>query len=66
MHDREDGESGVVVNLANVVSVRVSKTDSATTGSTCDSWRLLPHRRHRFDAHRPPPGCAYGPAALKP
>jgi hypothetical protein len=31
-YDREAGESGVVVNLANVVSVRVSKNDSATTG----------------------------------
>jgi hypothetical protein len=31
-YNREAGESGVVVNLANVVSVRVSKTDSATTG----------------------------------
>ncbi|HEX6075013.1 MAG TPA: hypothetical protein VFZ32_07085 [Micromonosporaceae bacterium] len=31
-YDREVSESGVVVNLANVVSVRVSRTDSATTG----------------------------------
>jgi hypothetical protein len=31
-YNRETGENGVVVNLANVVSVRVSKTDSATTG----------------------------------
>jgi hypothetical protein len=31
-YDREAAESGVVVNLANVVSVRVSKKDSATTG----------------------------------
>jgi hypothetical protein len=31
-YDREAGEIGVVINLANVVSVRVSKTDSATTG----------------------------------
>jgi hypothetical protein len=31
-YDREAGENGVIVNLANVVSVRVSKTDSATTG----------------------------------
>jgi hypothetical protein len=31
-YDRETGESGVVINLANVVSVRVSKTDSAATG----------------------------------
>jgi hypothetical protein len=31
-YDREAGEGGVVINLANVVSVRVSKTDSATTG----------------------------------
>jgi hypothetical protein len=31
-YDREAGENGVVINLANVVSVRVSKTDSATTG----------------------------------
>jgi hypothetical protein len=30
--NREAGESGVVVNLANVVSVRVSKTDSDATG----------------------------------
>ena len=31
-YNREDGENGVVINLANVVSVRVSKTDSAATG----------------------------------
>jgi hypothetical protein len=31
-YDREAGENGVVINLANVVSVRISKTDSATTG----------------------------------
>jgi histidinol phosphatase-like PHP family hydrolase len=31
-YNREAGESGVVVNLANVVSVRVSSTDSDTTG----------------------------------
>jgi hypothetical protein len=31
-YNRETGENGVVVNLANVVSVRVSKKDSATTG----------------------------------
>jgi hypothetical protein len=31
-YNREAGENAVVVNLANVVSVRVSKTDSATTG----------------------------------
>jgi hypothetical protein len=31
-YNREADESGVVVNLANVVSVRVSKTDSAATG----------------------------------
>jgi hypothetical protein len=31
-YNREAGENGVVVNLANVVSVRVSKTDSDTTG----------------------------------
>lgn len=31
-YDREAGENGVIVNLANVVSVRVSKKDSATTG----------------------------------
>ena len=30
--NREAGENGVVVNLANVVSVRVSTTDSDTTG----------------------------------
>jgi hypothetical protein len=30
--NREAGENGVVVNLANVVSVRVSKTDSDATG----------------------------------
>jgi hypothetical protein len=29
---REAGEAGVVVNLANVVSVRVSKMDSQVTG----------------------------------
>jgi hypothetical protein len=31
-YDREDNESGVVINLANVVSVRVSKTDTDVTG----------------------------------
>lgn len=31
-YDREDSRSGVVVNLANVVSARVSTMDSATTG----------------------------------
>jgi hypothetical protein len=31
-YDREVGENGVVINLANVVSVRVSSTDSAATG----------------------------------
>jgi hypothetical protein len=31
-YDREAGEIGVVINLANVVSVRVSKADGAATG----------------------------------
>ena len=31
-YDREAGQNGVIINLANVVSVRVSKTDSAATG----------------------------------
>ncbi len=31
-YDREADENGVIINLANVVSVRVSKTDSAATG----------------------------------
>ena len=31
-YNREADENGVVVNLANVVSVRVSKTDTATAG----------------------------------
>jgi hypothetical protein len=31
-YNREAHENGVVVNLANVVSVRVSTTDSDTTG----------------------------------
>src|SRR5580700_4013198 len=31
-YDREAHQSGVIINLANVVSVRVSKTDSAATG----------------------------------
>lgn len=30
--NREAGENGVVINLANVVSVRVSKTDGEPTG----------------------------------
>jgi hypothetical protein len=30
-YGRESGHSGVIINLANVVSVRVSKTDSAAT-----------------------------------
>jgi hypothetical protein len=31
-YNREAGENGVVVNLANVVSVRISAIDSDTTG----------------------------------
>ena len=31
-YHREADENGVIINLANVVSVRVSKTDSAATG----------------------------------
>lgn len=31
-YNREASENGVIVNLANVMSVRVSKTDSDTTG----------------------------------
>jgi hypothetical protein len=31
-YDREAHHSGVIINLANVVSVRVSKTDSAAAG----------------------------------
>jgi hypothetical protein len=31
-YDREANENGVVINLANVLSVRVSKTDSAAAG----------------------------------
>ena len=31
-YDRETDENGFIINLANVVSVRVSKTDSAATG----------------------------------
>jgi hypothetical protein len=31
-YDREAGQSGVIINLANVVSVWVSTTDSAATG----------------------------------
>lgn len=31
-YDREVDGSGVVINVANIVSARVSKTDSATTG----------------------------------
>jgi hypothetical protein len=31
-YEREPGEHGVVINLANVVSMRVSSTDSAVTG----------------------------------
>lgn len=31
-YNREANENGVVINLANVVSVRVSKNDSDTTG----------------------------------
>jgi hypothetical protein len=31
-YNREAGESGMVINLANVVSVRVSSKDSDTTG----------------------------------
>ena len=31
-YDREADENGVVINLANVVSARVSRTSSAATG----------------------------------
>lgn len=31
-YDREADENGVVINLANVVSIRVSTTDSAAAG----------------------------------
>jgi hypothetical protein len=31
-YDREKAENGIVINLANVVSVRVSMKDSSTTG----------------------------------
>ena len=31
-YDRESGEHAVIVNLANVVSVRISTKDSDTTG----------------------------------
>jgi hypothetical protein len=31
-YNREAEQNGVVINLANVVSVRVSQTDSAATG----------------------------------
>ena len=31
-YHREAGHSGVIINLANAVSVRVSKTDSAAAG----------------------------------
>ena len=31
-YDRDAAENGVVINLANVVSVRVSKADGAATG----------------------------------
>ena len=31
-YNREAEENGVIINLANVVSVRVSSTDSAATG----------------------------------
>jgi len=32
IYDREAARTGVIINLDNVVSVRVSKTDSAATG----------------------------------
>jgi hypothetical protein len=31
-YNREADQNGVIINLANVVSVRVSQTDSAATG----------------------------------
>ena len=31
-YDRQADENGVIINLANVVSVRLSRTDSAATG----------------------------------
>src|ERR1700745_1034084 len=33
-YGREAGHSGVIINLANVVAVRGSKTDSAATGQS--------------------------------
>jgi hypothetical protein len=32
IYDRQAAQTGVIINLANVVSVRVSKTDGAATG----------------------------------
>lgn len=37
-YGRETGPSGVIINLANVVAVRVSKTTAWRRASTCDSW----------------------------
>ena len=31
-YDRESNQNGVIINLANVVAVRVSATDNAATG----------------------------------
>jgi hypothetical protein len=31
-YDRETDQNGVIINLANVIAVRVSTTDSAATG----------------------------------
>ena len=36
-YDREDGHSGVIINLANVVSVRCRRQTVRRRASTCDS-----------------------------
>ncbi len=44
-YDREADENGVIINLANVVSVRVSKTDSAAGHPTERVVRVPPAAR---------------------
>src|SRR5258706_12220665 len=41
-YDREADENGVIINLANLGSGRVSRTDSAATGQ--DLWQLAQPR----------------------
>jgi citrate lyase beta subunit len=60
-YDREADENGVIIHLANVVSVRVSKTDSATTGQYL--WQLVQPAKKPV---QPGEKTARGPLILPP